>query len=129
MKKILLMTCLLLTVTTFVSAQRAAERKALIAKGLKEDVKLTDQQVTLVTEIENEFKIKQREIKADASLSDEAKKEKTKSLNDEKRKKIEDAIGKDLAKKVETFYSSLKKNDGEEKKDENEKEKKKGSKN
>jgi hypothetical protein len=115
MKKILLSICFLFAAITFVSAQRAAERKAQIKQGLKEEVKLTDDQIVSVMAIEDEYRPKLRAIRTDSSLSDNDKKTKMKALTEEKRGKVEAAVGKEIAEKVEAFYSGLKKN-GDEKK-------------
>ena len=118
MKQFILLICLLLTTATFVSAQRAAERKAQIKTGLKEQVKLTDEQINAVVAIEDEFRPKLKAVRSDASLSEADKKTKTKDLNDQKRQKLESAVGPELAKKVEAFYGTLKKHSNEEKKKE-----------
>jgi hypothetical protein len=111
MKKIILSLCFLLTAVTFVSAQRAAARKAEISKGLKEQVGLTDAQVESVMSIEAEFRPKVRAITSDSTLGEADKKARHKVLNDEKDAKLVAAVGKDNAKKVEDFYTSLKKED------------------
>jgi hypothetical protein len=113
MKKLILCICLLFVAATFVSAQRAAERKAQIKQGLKEEVKLTDDQIVSVMAIEDEYRPKLKAVKADESLSDDDKKAKTKLLADEKRARIETAVGKESAQKVEAFYASLKKNNSQ----------------
>ncbi len=113
MKKIILSICFLLMAATFVSAQRAAERKAQIKQGLKEEVKLTDEQIASVMAIEDEYRPKARAIKTDANLSDDDKKAKTKALAEEKRSKIEAVVGKENLSKVEAFYGSLKKQKAE----------------
>lgn len=118
MKKVILSLCFLFTLTTMVSAQRAAERKEEIRKGLKEEVKLTDEQITSVVAIEDEYRPKLRAIKTDAALSDDDKKAKSKALNEEKMNKIVTLLGKDKAGQVQTFYSSLKKGDKGAKKEE-----------
>src|SRR5215217_5993538 len=104
MKKIILSICFLLTTTTFVLAQRAAERKAQIKQGLKEEVKLSDDQVTSVMAIEDEFRPKLRAIRTDSTLSEDDRKAKTKAINDEKKGKLESLVGKELTQKIETFY-------------------------
>lgn len=111
MKKIILMFCFLLTTVTFVSAQRAAARKAEIAKGLKEQVGLSDAQAESVISIETEFRPKVKAITSDSTLSEADKKAKHKILNEEKNTKLVAAVGKDNAKKVADFYTSLKKED------------------
>lgn len=113
MKKIILSICFLFTITTMVSAQRAAERKEEIKKGLKEEVKLSDEQIAAVVAIEDEYRPKLRAIKNDATLSDDDKKAKSKALNEEKATKIISLLGKEKAGQVQTFYSTLKKNDKE----------------
>ena len=115
MKRFIVTICLLFASVTFVSAQRAAERKAQIRQGLKEEVKLTDDQITSVMAIEDEFRPKLRAIKTDAALSDDDKKAKTKAINEEKRSRIEALTGKDVARKIEAFYDSLKKKGDEQK--------------
>jgi hypothetical protein len=121
MKKIILSVCLLFTMATMVSAQRAAERKEEIKKGLKEEVKLSDEQIASVVAIEDEYRPKLRAIKTDAALSDDDKKAKSKALNDEKAAKIITLLGKDKASEVQAFYSSLKKADKVPKKEEEKK--------
>jgi competence protein ComGC len=111
MKKIILSLCFLFAITTMVSAQRAAERKEEINKGLKEEVKLTDEQIASVVAIEDEYRPKLKAIKTDAALSDEDKKAKAKVLNEEKETKIVALLGKEKTAQVKTFYSSLKKGD------------------
>jgi Skp family chaperone for outer membrane proteins len=111
MKKVLLFVCFLIATATMVSAQRAAERKAQISKGLKEQVQLTDAQIESVMGIEAEFRPRVRAISTDSTMSDADKKSKHKALNEEKKAKIEAAVGKENAVKVESFYSSLKKED------------------
>jgi hypothetical protein len=121
MKKIILSVCFLFTMVTMVSAQRAAERKEEIKKGLKEEVKLSDEQIASVVAIEDEYRPKLRAIKTDATLSDDDKKAKSKALNDEKAAKIVALLGKKKADEVQTFYAGLKKNDKAPKKEEAEK--------
>jgi len=111
MRKLLLSICILLTAVTFASAQGgAAKRKAEIATGLKEEVKLTDAQISTVLAIEAAFKPKMSAIKTDQALDEAGKKEKTKAVRLEKKKKMEADLGKEITKKVEDFYSKLKKN-------------------
>lgn len=119
MKKIILTVCMLLTGAIFVFAQGgAAKRKAEITEGLKNEVKLNDEQVAAVLAIEGEFKPKMSAIKADQTLDEAAKKEKNKVLRAEKKKKMEASLGKETAAKVEEFYSKLKKKKaGEDKKE------------
>jgi len=119
MKKVILSLCFLFALTTMVFGQRAAERKEEIRKGLKEQVKLTDEQITSVVAIEEEFRPKLRAIKNDTAMSEEDKKAKSKALNDEKMARIVTLLGKDKAAEVQTFYSSLKKGDKGAKKEEN----------
>ncbi|ACU03249.1 hypothetical protein [Pedobacter heparinus] len=110
MKKIILSICIILAAVTFASAQGgAAKRKAEITQGLKEEVKLTDAQIASVLAIEAEFKPKMSAIKADQTLDEVGKKEKTKAVRLEKTKKMEAELGNETAKKVEDFYSKLKK--------------------
>src|SRR5438067_11260677 len=106
MKKVILSLCFLFAITTMVSAQRAAERKEEIKKGLKEEVKLSDEQVASVVAIEDEYRPKLRAIKTDVALSDEDKKAKSKVLNEEKRGKIETLLGKEKASQVQAFYTT-----------------------
>src|ERR1051325_8125148 len=113
MKKIILSICFLFAAVTFVSAQHAAERKAQIKQGLKEEVKLTDDQVASVMAIEDDYRPKAKAIRTDATLSDDDKKAKSKALAEEKRSKIEAVVGKETTQKVEAFYASLKKSGGQ----------------
>jgi hypothetical protein len=99
----------LLAAVKFASAQRAAERKAQIEQGLKEEVKLTDDQIAATMAIEDEYRPKLRAIRTDSSLSNNEKTAKTKVLAEEKRSKIEAVVGKEASQKVEAFYASLKK--------------------
>jgi len=115
MKKFILSTCFLFTAVIFVSAQHAAERKAQIKQGLKEEVKLTDDQATSVMAIVDEFRPKLKAIRTDSTLSDEEKKTRTKALNEEKTSRIELVAGKELAQKIESFYAGLKKNNDKQK--------------
>jgi hypothetical protein len=115
MKKFILSTCFLFTAVIFVSAQHAAERKAQIKQGLKEEVKLTDDQATSVMAIVDEFRPKLKAIRTDSTLSDEEKKTRTKVLNEEKTSRIESVAGKELAQKIESFYAGLKKNNDQQK--------------
>lgn len=110
MKKLILSICMLLAAVTFASAQGgAAKRKAEIKQGLKEGVKLTDAQIESVLAIEAEFKPKMSAIKNDTTLNEATKKEKNKVVRMEKQNKMEATLGKDVAKKVDEFYSTLKK--------------------
>jgi hypothetical protein len=113
MKKTILSICFLFAAVTFVSAQHAAERKAQIKQGLKEEVKLTDDQIASVMAIEDEYRPKVKAVKTDVSLSDDDKKAKSKVLAEEKRAKIEAVVGKETTPKVEAFYASLKKSGGQ----------------
>ena len=120
MKKIIVSICFLFVAVTMVSAQRAAEKKAEIRKGLKEQVMLTDTQVESVISIEDEFRPKLRVIKTDSTLSDAERTARSKALNEEKRVKLETTLGKETAQKVEAFYKqqkSLPKTEGGEKKE------------
>src|SRR4051794_13924830 len=117
MKKIILSICFLFTMVTMVSAQRAAERKEEIRKGLKEEVKLSDEQIASVVAIEDEYRPKLRAIKMDATLSDDDKKAKSKALNAEKTGKVVALLGKEKAAQVQTFYTTLKKSDKGQKKE------------
>lgn len=118
MKKVILSICMLLTAATFASAQGgAAKRKAEIKQGLKEQVKLSDTQIESVLAIEAEFKPQMSTIKADSTLDDAAKKEKTKVVRLEKKKKMEAALGAETAERVADFYGKLKKKKPEEKKE------------
>jgi hypothetical protein len=111
MKKVILSLCFLFTMVTVVSAQRAAERKEEIRKGLKEEVKLNDDQIASVVAIEDEYRPKLKAIKTDETLTNEDKKAKSKALNDEKMAKIVSLLGKEKAGQVQVFYTSLKKED------------------
>src|SRR5215208_5227353 len=115
MKKFFALLCFLFMMVTIVSAQRAAERKAQIKQGLKEEVKLSDDQIASVMAIEDEFRPKLRTVRTDSTLTDDDKKAKTKAINEEKRSKLEAIAGKELAQKIETFYAGLKKNSDREK--------------
>lgn len=119
MKKIILFFALAFAITTVASAQGAAQRKEEIRKGLKEEVKLTDEQIAQVVAIDEEFRGKSREVKNNESLSEADKKSKTKSLNDEKKTKLETLLGKEKAEKTQAFYAALRKKpkDGETKKE------------
>jgi cytochrome c553 len=118
MKKLILFLCLLFSLSTVVSAQRAAERKEEIRKGLKEEVKLADEQIASVVAIEDEYRPKLRAIKTDTTLNDDDRKAKTKVVNEEKMNRIVTLLGKDKAAQVQTFYASLKKGDKGAKKEE-----------
>src|SRR5215218_7732804 len=100
MKMTFLSLIFLFATITFVSAQRAAERKAEIKLGLKEDVKLSDDQITSVMAIEDEFRPKLRAVRADSTLSDDSRKAKTKAINEEKKTRIEALVGKEQAEKI-----------------------------
>src|SRR3954467_14280896 len=100
MKKLILFLCLLFSLSTVVSAQRAAERKEEIRKGLKEEVKLSDDQIASVVAIEDEYRPKLKAIKTDETLTNEDKKAKSKALNDEKMAKIVSLLGKEKAGQV-----------------------------
>ncbi len=136
MKRLILSVFVLLTTISFASAQRASEKKAQIRNGLKEEVKLSDEQINSVMAIEDEFRPKLKAIKSDTNLSEADKKAKYKELNEQKQKKIEAAVGADQAKKVNAFYDTLKKKkddkdedkDKDKEKEGNEKKDKKGKK-
>src|SRR4051812_22190149 len=113
MKRVILSICILFSAATFASAQHAAERKAQIKQGLKEEVKLTDDQITSVMAIEDEYRPKLKAVRTDTNLSGDDKIAKSKALADEKRTRIEAVIGKEATQKVETFYATLKKSGGQ----------------
>jgi hypothetical protein len=108
MKKVLVSICFMFAAVTMVSAQRAAEKKAEIKKGLKEQVMLTDSQIESVISIEDEYRPKLKEVKNDATLSETDKSAKTKALQAEKKAKLEAALGKETAEKVASFYTEQK---------------------
>lgn len=102
--------CMLIVATTISFAQGgAAKKREETKKGLLEQAKLTEAQVTLVMDIEAEFKPKMKAIKDDTTLDEAAKKVKNAELRKEKNKKFETALGKDIAKRVEEFYANSKK--------------------
>jgi hypothetical protein len=116
MKRFLFTICLVCAIVTGATAQKAAERKAEIRKGLKEQVMLTDSEIDAVLSIEESFRPKIKEVKADASLSESDKTAKIKALNEEKAAKVEATLGKEKASKVAAFYAALKHKDKGDKK-------------
>lgn len=114
MKKAILFMCVLFAMTTVVAAQRAGDRKEEIKKGLKEEVKLADDQITKVVAIDEEYRPKLREVKSDATLGEEEKKTKSKALNEEKKAKLETLLGREKAEEVQNFYTALRKKPKEE---------------
>lgn len=98
--------CLCLVGTTFAQGG-AAKKKAEVKEGLKQELKLSDEIVSQIVELQDDYKSKIREVKKNESLTEEAKKVATDKLRKEKNAEMEKKFGKDTAKKVEDLLEKL----------------------
>ena len=101
---------------TVASAQRAAERKEEIKKGLKETVQLSEPQIVSVMSIEAEYRPKLRAVRTDSVLTKEEKQARSNLINKEKLDRLITLLGEAKAMQVQKFYTELKSGSKKEKK-------------
>jgi hypothetical protein len=105
MKK--LITCIAVVIAVFsvssVYAQRDPAKAAEMKQKMKTDLKLTDAQSDSISNIQQEFMPKRREIYMDQSLSQDDKKTKMQAINDQANKRIQAVLGDDLFKKYQDW--------------------------
>jgi len=105
MKK--LVTCLAVFIAVFsfssLYAQRDPARAAEMKQKMKTDLKLTDAQSDSISNIQQEFMPKRREIYMDQTLSQDEKKAKMQPINDQANKRIQAVLGDDLFKKYQDW--------------------------
>ena len=93
----------------FVSPVRAqqqdpAARQAAMKQKMKDDLKLTDAQADSVSNIQQEFRPKMREVFQDQSMSQDDKRAKFGEINDQMNKRIQAVLGDDLFKKYQEWW-------------------------
>lgn len=119
MKKVILSVCFVVAMAGFASAQQGGgqggmtpERMAQMKQKMKDELQLTDVQADSVMAIQRTFMPKTRDLRMDQTMSDTDKQTKMAVINDERNKRLETSLGKDVAQKVEDYYTKMRQNGG-----------------
>jgi hypothetical protein len=105
MKKILVLATAFLFMSTCIMAQNDSirnNRKAL-KKEMAKEAGISKEQGKQAKQINNDFKGQMKAIRNDATLTDEQKKEKIRTLNQERRTKIQAVFTPDQQAKMKAF--------------------------
>ncbi|MFP5042241.1 hypothetical protein [Parasediminibacterium sp. JCM 36343] len=86
-------------------SERPMQKMDMIKVRMKEEIKLSDAKADSVAAIELDFHAKTKQIMADATITEEDKKTKLKTLGEQRKKRWKAAsLSDEEIKKVETFY-------------------------
>lgn len=105
MKKMIILTAALFTLSTSIMAQTdsvKSNRKAL-RKEMAKEAGITKEQGKQAKQINDDFKVQAKTIRNDASLTDDQKKEKIRTLNQERRTKTQAVFTPDQQAKMKAF--------------------------
>lgn len=105
MKKMIVLAAALFMISTSIMAQSdslKSSRKSL-RKEMAKEAGITKEQGKQAKQINDDFKIQAKTIKNDASLTDDQKKEKIRTLNQERRTKTQAVFTPDQQAKMKAF--------------------------
>jgi Spy/CpxP family protein refolding chaperone len=114
MKRLLFSLFVLFAAVNIASAQQgerggANQMREMIREQMKKELKATDAQVDSVLAIQQQMMLKMRDIRQDASLSEDQKKAKVLSLTEQSKAKMKTVLNEQQIKKVEEMYENLRK--------------------
>jgi len=115
MKKMIFALALLLAVNCAVYAQANEQRGGgargaeMMKQRLKEELKFTDVKADSVTAIQQEFQLKNRELRTNSSMSDDQKKARMEQNDAERKTRLKTILSEEEMKKLDAYMESMRK--------------------
>jgi hypothetical protein len=115
MKKMIFAIALLLAVNCAVYAQANEQRRGgtrgaeMMKQRLKEELKFTDVKADSVTVIQQEFQLKNRELRTNSSMGDDQKKDRMEQNDAERKTRLKALLSEEEMKKLDAYMESMRK--------------------